>query len=126
MRSTPPRRPRHPASETRTSNQVGNPWMFEGKMLRGATGMPMRRIDLANRRLAEAEPEPFTFANFTTKSLRRAIGATFIGACSLRGRGLHWPQFRDRRLPPVLVAGQSRLEEEFLHVPGAGRATLGA
>ena len=37
-----------PASETRTSYQVGRPWMFEGKMLRDATGTPMRRIERAN------------------------------------------------------------------------------
>src|SRR3954463_13793740 len=69
IRSTPPRRPRWPASVTRTSNQVGRPWMFEGKMLRAATGTPQRRIDLANMPFALAEPEPFTLANLTTKSL---------------------------------------------------------
>src|SRR5881397_3030358 len=76
IRSTPPRRPRQPASVTRTSNQVGSPWIFEGKMLRGATGTPIRRIDLANSRLADAEPEPLTLANLTTKSLTRSIGGT--------------------------------------------------
>jgi hypothetical protein len=55
----------------RTSNHVGNPWMFEGKMFRGATGIPIRRIALANSRLADAEPEPLTLANLTTKSLTR-------------------------------------------------------
>src|SRR3954467_5965941 len=73
MRSTPPRRPSQPASETRTSYQVGRPWMFDGKMLRGLTGTPMRRIDLAKSVLAEAEPEPFTLANLTTKSLTASI-----------------------------------------------------
>src|SRR6476659_5056928 len=29
----------------RTSYQVGRPWMLEGKMLRGATGMPMRSTE---------------------------------------------------------------------------------
>src|SRR6185369_1797997 len=57
-----------PSSETRTSYHVGRPWMFDGKMLRGLTGTPMRRIALAKRVLAEAEPEPFTFANLMTKS----------------------------------------------------------
>ena len=45
--------------------------MLDGKMLRGATGTPMRRIDLANSALALAEPEPLTLANLTTKSLTR-------------------------------------------------------
>ena len=51
--------------------------MFDGKMLRAATGTPMRMIALANRPLAEAEPDPFTFANFTTKSLTAASPAGF-------------------------------------------------
>src|SRR5256885_186503 len=84
MRSTPPRRPRHPASFTRTSNHVGRPWMFDGKMLRGATGTPMRRIAFAKSRFAEADPEPFTFANFTTKSLIRSSGATVVLIGALR------------------------------------------
>src|SRR5262245_29110027 len=47
--------------------------MFDGKMLRGLTGTPMRRIDLANSSFAEAEPEPFTLANFTTKAFTDSI-----------------------------------------------------
>src|SRR5215207_6761550 len=43
--------------------------MFDGNILRGATGTPMRRIARAKSSLAEAEPEPLTFANLTTKSL---------------------------------------------------------
>ena len=43
--------------------------MFEGKMLRVATGMPIRNIDFANILFALAEPEPFTFAKRMTKSL---------------------------------------------------------
>src|SRR6202171_6700839 len=84
MRSTPPpppRRPSQPRSETRTSYHVGKPWMFEGKMLRGLTGPPMRRIAFANSVFAEADPEPLTFANLTTKSLTAAIG--FIGPLAL-------------------------------------------
>src|SRR5258705_95532 len=76
IRSTPPRRPSQPRSETRTSYHVGRPWMLDGKMLRGLTGTPMRRIALAKSALAEADPEPFTLANLTTKSLtaERAFG----------------------------------------------------
>src|SRR6476620_2345484 len=43
--------------------------MLDGKILRGLTGTPMRRIALANSALAEAEPEPLTLANLMTKSL---------------------------------------------------------
>src|SRR6185295_295860 len=74
--SQPPRRPRWPFSVTRTSYQVGSPWMFDGKMLRGLTGMPMRRNDFANSSLADAEPEPLTLANLMTKSLSASIRFT--------------------------------------------------
>src|SRR5580658_4172218 len=72
--STPPRRPRCPDSEMRTSYQVGRPWMFDGKMLRELAGMPMRSTDLANSALALAEPDPLTLANLTTKSFVTSIG----------------------------------------------------
>src|SRR5205814_9318980 len=49
--------------------------MFEGKMLRELAGIPIRRIDLANRELALAEPDPLTLANLTTKSLTLWIAA---------------------------------------------------
>ena len=72
--STPPRAPRWPSSVTRTSYQVGRPWMLEGKMLRGETGTPWRRIARANISLALAEPEPLTLAKRTTKSFTLLIG----------------------------------------------------
>ncbi len=71
--STPPRRPDQPLSHTRASYQVGRPWMLLGKMLRGATGTPMRMTALANSSLAEAEPEPLTLANLMTKSLTASM-----------------------------------------------------
>ena len=48
--------------------------MFDGKMLRGAIGTPMRMIDRANSRLALAEPEPLTLAKRMTKSFTAWIG----------------------------------------------------
>ena len=47
--------------------------MLLGKMLRGLTGTPMRKIALANNSLALAEPEPLTLANLMTKSLVAVI-----------------------------------------------------
>ena len=47
--------------------------MLDGKMLRGLTGTPMRMIAFANSVFAEADPDPFTFANLTTKSLTLSI-----------------------------------------------------
>src|SRR6185437_13035439 len=84
IRSVPPRRPSQPASLTRTSYHVGRPWILDGKMLRGLTGTPMRRMHLANSSLADAEPEPLMFANFTTKSLVAVIG--FMSATIHRPR----------------------------------------
>src|SRR3546814_16534844 len=55
IRSTPQRRPSQPRSDTRTSYQVGRPWMLDGKMLRGLHGTPMRRMALANSAWGEAE-----------------------------------------------------------------------
>src|SRR5690349_21510686 len=92
MRSTPPRRPRYPSSETRTSYQVGRPWMLDGKMLRADTGTPMRMMDFAKRPLAEAEPDPFTLANLTTKSLTAVNGAGFgVEACVTVSAGMRAP-----------------------------------
>src|SRR6266850_1277907 len=125
-RSTPPRRPRQPASTMRTSYHVGNPWMFDGKILRAATGTPMRRIARANRPFADAEPEPLTLANLTTKSLTRA--SVFIGAPTalVRGDSRDFHRRRDCMLGAAAVIGARRLEQEFLHVPRARRTALGA
>jgi len=54
------------------------PWMFDGKMLRGATGTPIRMMARANSSLAEAEPEPLTLANLMTKSLRLSIDGVVL------------------------------------------------
>src|SRR5688572_8397239 len=89
--------------------------MFEGKMLRGETGTPMRRIERAKSSFAEAEPEPFTLANLTTKSLTAL--RVFSSSIVLSG------------FPLGLAAARARVrdvEQEFLHVPRAGRAALGA
>src|SRR5258708_22201505 len=57
--------------------------MFEGNMLRGLTGTPMRKIARANSVFAEADPEPFTLANLTTKSL---TASSFIETLRLAPR----------------------------------------
>src|SRR5688572_21042045 len=113
--SMPPRRPSQPRSDTRTSYQVGSPWMLLGKMLRGLTGTPMRRIALANSSLALAEPEPLTLANLTTKSLV-ASRRVMVPGSSFR---CHLHRDVDGS------AGRLRhLHQELLHVPGPRRATL--
>src|SRR5688572_6822294 len=112
--------------------------MLLGKMLRGLTGTPMRRIALANSSLALAEPDPFTLANLMTKSLTASM--LFIVPPRLRPRPLHCPPRGPSRLgtarrrschdllPPVAThrPGGRHLEQELLHVPGACRTALGA
>src|SRR4029450_11304068 len=83
IRSVPPRAPRWPASETRTSYQVGRPWMLEGKIFRGATGTPIPMPARANISFALAEPDPFTLAKRMTKSFMRLIGVA-VGMYYLR------------------------------------------
>src|SRR5436309_913838 len=75
--------------------------MFDGKILRVAMGTPARRIQRANNSLADAEPEPFTLANLTTKSL---VALMALG----------------------MATGLGGVEKEFLHIPCAGGAALGA
>src|SRR5579863_4428542 len=75
--------------------------MFDGNMFRVAIGTPMRMIARANNSLADAEPEPFTLANLTTKSLTDLIALDM--ATGLRG-----------------------IKQEFLHVPSARGAAFGA
>src|ERR1700756_2980559 len=93
MRSTPPRRPSQPDSLTRTSYHVGRPWMLDGKMLRGLTGTPMRRIDLAKSVFADADPEPLTLANLMTKSwpVARRIARVKPARKALGGLGRERP-----------------------------------
>src|SRR4051812_30629378 len=136
--STPPRRPSQPASQTRTSYQVGRPWMLLGKMLRGLTGTPMRRMARANSSLAEAEPEPLTLANLTTKSLMasmrlmqppdgplRGRPRPLGGQCAKRAWGLSC-HLLARGVVTAGRPGLGRDEQELLHVPGPRRAALGA
>src|SRR5437762_1541358 len=89
--------------------------MFDGKMLRGLTGMPMRRKLLAKSSFADAEPEPLTLANLMTKSLRASI--LFMFSSGLQRKGL----LRTTGRPCV-----GHLDQRLLHVPGTGRTALGA
>jgi hypothetical protein len=49
--------------------QVGIPWIFEGKILRAETGMPMLKIARRMVLFAVALPDPFTVAKVIEKSL---------------------------------------------------------
>src|SRR5213075_860483 len=105
--------------------------MFDGKMLRGLTGTPMRRMLRANSSLDEADPEPLTFANFTTKSLTASIRAFIVVPEVLAGGVVRQAAWRGasarhghllRRGRPAGAAGTRQGEAELLHVPRAGGA----
>src|SRR5690349_8610023 len=110
--------------------------MFDGKILRGLTGTPMRRIAFANSSFADAEPEPLTLANLTTKSLTAASGFMFRNPLSrLRERAgvracSEWNANDSRDLPRRRTmtpwACIRHLEQKLLHVPRAGRTSLRA
>src|SRR5664279_842638 len=93
--------------------------MFDGKILREATGTPIRRMERANRRFADAEPEPLTLANLTTKSFTRMALVTAtagIGAFIGRARA---------SVASARASSVGHVEQEFLHVPCPRRAALG-
>src|SRR5437762_6728781 len=102
-------------------------------MFRGATGTPMRRMALANSRFADAEPEPLTLANLTTKSLTARMGDTLLIPLPPCTRGSSpVGSFRCLRvgaafgaMPAAAAVQRLRwLEIELLHVPGEiGRAS---
>src|SRR5207302_3837968 len=83
-----------PWPDTRTSYQVGRPWMFEGKMLRVPTGTPLRSTHFANSSFALAEPEPLTLANLTTKSLVETIGCGMTRPARFRDKTSSCPRHR--------------------------------
>src|SRR5215467_8936667 len=83
--------------------------MLDGKMLRELTGMPIRKIDLANSPLALAEPDPFTLANLTTKSLTLWIAPTPSLDCIAIGSVLSGGRHRLRHAGPARVMSSRNL-----------------
>jgi hypothetical protein len=91
--------------------------MLDGKMLRVATGMPIRNSALANMPLALAEPEPLTLAKRMTKSLSLSGCLRFVpGSFSVGSLGQAFGACSELR----------NVDDRLLHVPGAGGAALGA
>src|SRR5215471_16151606 len=63
------RRAMKPSFDARIVNQVGSPWMFEGKRFLPETGMPIWKMDRIRIVLEDWEPEPFAVATWIEKSL---------------------------------------------------------
>src|SRR3546814_17335705 len=101
--------------------------MLDGKMLRGLTGTPMRRMALANSSLADAEPEPLTLANLKTQSLLDSIGAWVGVMRGLAGMTSQGPSPLQRYYcptpPPPAASPRPRLRPQHqtllpCHAPG--------
>src|ERR1035437_312693 len=64
-----------PEALTLISNQVGSPWMLEGKRFFPDTDTPIRKMACIRRLLVLAEPVPLTLASLMANSLTRAPAA---------------------------------------------------
>ena len=58
-----------PSFEARIVNQVGRPWMLEGKRFLPETGIPIWKIDRIRMLLEDMLPEPLAVATWIEKSL---------------------------------------------------------
>jgi hypothetical protein len=86
-----------------------------GYELRELAGIPIRRIDLANRELALADPDPLTLANLTTKSLTLWIAGISSFDCVAI-----WLRARERRqaayaAPLILLAQTRQADRDAAH-----------
>src|SRR5215475_11144878 len=94
------RRAMNPSFDARIVNQVGSPWMFEGKRFLPETGIPIWKIDRMRIVLEDCEPEPLAVATWIEKSLitggrladsecfssRTAVDMRLLWRASTRGR----------------------------------------
>src|SRR5512135_1092366 len=75
------RRAMKPSLEARIVNQVGRPWMLEGKRFLPETGIPIWKIARMRMLLEDCDPEPLAVATWIEKSLmtggRLAVFALF-------------------------------------------------
>src|SRR6266498_113027 len=62
-------RPMKPSFEARIVNQVGRPWMLEGKRFLPETGIPIWKTDRIRMLLEDMLPEPLAVATWIEKSL---------------------------------------------------------
>src|SRR5262249_34586266 len=83
------RRAMNPSFEARTVNQVGSPWMLEGKRFLPETGIPIWKIARIRMLLDDMLPEPLAVATWIEKSLttleRLACSRAFSSRTVLTG-----------------------------------------
>src|SRR5215470_12589272 len=63
------RRAMKPSLEARIVNQVGRPWMFDGKRFFPETGMPIWKMARIRMLFEDMLPDPFAVATWIEKSL---------------------------------------------------------
>ena len=78
----------YPSRLTRTSYQVGSPWMLDGKTFFPVTGIPIRKIACMISPFALAEPVPLTVPILNAKSFVRSklMRSTLIRSTLIRFR----------------------------------------
>src|SRR5262245_2008888 len=80
------RRAMKPSFDARIVNQVGNPWMLDGKRFLPETGIPIWKTARIRMLLEDWLPDPFAVATWIEKSLTTLgrAGPAFAGAFSSR------------------------------------------
>src|SRR5262249_55482313 len=78
------RRAMKPSLEARMVNQVGSPWMLEGKRFFPETGMPIWKIDRIRMVLEDWLPDPLAVATWIEKSLMTGDLRAASARCSSR------------------------------------------
>src|SRR5688572_32907901 len=102
--------------------------MFDGKTFLPVTGTPIRKTACISRPLADAEPVPLAVAILKAKSLTRSMQSLSHNDHQVYAKPSwsSWLQFSHGhrvRHDGVRVRYQHR---ELAHIPGIGRAPLGA
>src|SRR6185295_13720843 len=67
------RRAMKPSREARIVNQVGKPWMFDGKRFFPETGIPIWKMERIRMLFEDMDPEPFAVATWIEKSLTTGV-----------------------------------------------------
>ena len=105
--------------------------MFDGKMLRGATGTPMRRIGLGEQQVRRRRARAVDVGELDDEIVDALRSASTAGLHSAaprhrQCRSIARASAAFAALAAARRSGVRHLEQELLHVPRAGRTALGA
>src|SRR4030095_2132803 len=103
------RRAMNPSLDPRIVNQVGRPWMFEGKRFLPETGMPIWKMDRIRIVFEDCDPEPLAVATWIERSWitggRLAASERFSSRTAVDMRLLRRASTRGRRMIPKGCGG---------------------